>query len=94
MKTIVHAINAIEEADEAADVGGLVRYCAECGLSEADVRTLVDMPGPTDLGRIHQLLSKREQPAEEVANGDTGEESADDGLAPSEDSATDDVSES
>jgi len=60
MKTLVHALNAIETADEAANVQGLRDYCVECGLTDEQVQALVDMSGDTDLGRLHVFMTKEE----------------------------------
>lgn len=54
-KSLVSAINAIEHAPDDVDTGAIYEYCAENGLSEKTVDTLVKTPGDTDIGRLTSL---------------------------------------
>lgn len=77
-RSLVAAINAIELADEDANVSGLRAYCEECGLNDEQVQALVDAPGPTDLGRVVTALRANapvEQPEQEKDDSDTDETS-------------------
>ncbi len=56
-RSLVHAINAIEEAGPDDNVTALRNYCTdECGLSEEMLQRLIDIPGNTDLGRVTRAL--------------------------------------
>jgi hypothetical protein len=76
-RSLVNAINAIENAEDGSDISGLVEYCAGNGLDAEQVKRLVDMPGPTDLGRVTQALNNPDLGKEEVVEDGEASEQAD-----------------
>lgn len=59
-RSVMYAINALENLPTDVKAEKLFDFCQDCGLPKGVVMALVREPGPTDPGRLHTALVRLE----------------------------------